>query len=94
MLTSAPIMQPSDWTLPFEIMCDANDYVLGAVLGQNKDKKGHYVVDHLLRLVCDDSFQTIPISDTFPDEQLFNISILPRFPNIVNFLVIGKMPPQ
>ena len=39
MLTSAPIIQPPDWTLPFEIMCDANDYAVGAVLGQRKDKK-------------------------------------------------------
>jgi hypothetical protein len=33
LLTSAPVIQPSDWSLPFEIMCDASDYVVGAVLG-------------------------------------------------------------
>ena len=38
-LISAPIIQPPDWTLPFKIMCDASDYVVGAVLGQTKDKK-------------------------------------------------------
>ena len=32
-LISAPIIQPPDWTLPFEIMCDASDYACGAVLG-------------------------------------------------------------
>ena len=32
-LISAPIIQPPDWTLPFEIMCDASDYAVGAVLG-------------------------------------------------------------
>jgi len=37
-LVSAPIIQPPDWTLPFEIMCDASDYAVGAVLGQTKDK--------------------------------------------------------
>jgi hypothetical protein len=38
-LISAPIIQPSVWSLPFEIMCDASDYAMGAVLGQTKDKK-------------------------------------------------------
>ena len=43
MLTIAPIMQPSNWTLPFEIMCDASDYAFGAILGQRKDKKSHVI---------------------------------------------------
>ena len=30
-LISAPIIQHLDWSLPFEIMCDASDYVVGAV---------------------------------------------------------------
>ena len=38
-LISAPIIQPPDWKLQFEIMCDASDYAVGAVLGQTKDKK-------------------------------------------------------
>uniref|UniRef100_A0A2N9ET94 RNA-directed DNA polymerase n=1 Tax=Fagus sylvatica TaxID=28930 RepID=A0A2N9ET94_FAGSY len=43
LLTSAPIMQAPDWSLPFEIMCDASDYAVGAVLGQRKDKKPHVI---------------------------------------------------
>ncbi|BBN70124.1 hypothetical protein Prudu_1437S000200 [Prunus dulcis] len=39
MLTSTPVMQPPDWSMPFEIMCDASDGAIGAVLGQRKDKK-------------------------------------------------------
>ena len=35
-LISTPIIQPPDSSLPFEIMCDASDYVVGAVLGQTK----------------------------------------------------------
>jgi hypothetical protein len=42
-LISAPIIQPPDWSLPFEIMCDASDYAIGAVLGQTKDKKHHAI---------------------------------------------------
>jgi hypothetical protein len=43
MLTSAPIMQAPDWSLPFELMCDASDYAIGAMLGQRKDKKPHAI---------------------------------------------------
>ena len=28
-LMSTTIVQPSDWNLPFEIMCDASDYAIG-----------------------------------------------------------------
>ncbi|KAK1677898.1 hypothetical protein QYE76_038746 [Lolium multiflorum] len=34
-LTTAPVVEPPDWNLPFEIMCDAS----GAILGQRVDKK-------------------------------------------------------
>jgi hypothetical protein len=42
-LILAPIIQPPDWSLPFEIMCDASDDAVGAVLGQTKDKKHHAI---------------------------------------------------
>ena len=38
-LINAPIMQAPDWTLPFELMCDASIPAVGAVLGQRVDKK-------------------------------------------------------
>ncbi|XP_048229080.1 uncharacterized protein LOC125369851 [Ricinus communis] len=34
LLTTTPIMASPDWGLPFELMCNANDYAVGAVLGQ------------------------------------------------------------
>jgi hypothetical protein len=38
---SAHIIQPPDWNQPFEIMCDASDYAVGAVLGQRKESQVH-----------------------------------------------------
>ena len=42
-LISAPIIQPPDWHLLFETMCDVSDYTVGAMLGQSKDKKHHAI---------------------------------------------------
>ncbi|XP_056691920.1 uncharacterized protein [Spinacia oleracea] len=83
-LITAPIIQPPDWDLPFEIMCDASDYAVGAVLGQRKnkefdleirDKKGakNVVADQLSRLKFQSSTDG-PINDSFPDDHLFSVS--------------------
>jgi hypothetical protein len=179
LLSLAPIMKPPNWSLPFEIMCDASDYVRGAVLGQwedkipyaiyysgktlldaqlnystteiellavvfaldkfhsyllgskvivysdhstmrhlltkkeNKpclirwillsqefdleirDKKGtkNVVADHLSRILLEPSHR-IPVQDSFPDEQLFEITQKepPWYTDTVNYLAIGKIP--
>nr|GEV35752.1 reverse transcriptase domain-containing protein [Tanacetum cinerariifolium] len=36
-LTEAPILIALDWDMPFELMCDARDFAIGAVLGQRQD---------------------------------------------------------
>ena len=38
-LIKALILQSPNWDLPFEIMCGASDYTVGAVLGQCLDEK-------------------------------------------------------
>nr|GEW69407.1 hypothetical protein [Tanacetum cinerariifolium] len=38
MLTEAPILIDPDWDMPFELMCDASDFAIGAVLGQCQEK--------------------------------------------------------
>ncbi|KAL6351343.1 hypothetical protein AAG906_035135 [Vitis piasezkii] len=35
-LTTAPIVRAPNWKLPFEVMCNASDFAMGAVLGQEK----------------------------------------------------------
>ena len=37
-LISAPIVVAPDWNLPFELMCDASEFAVGAILGQRKEK--------------------------------------------------------
>ncbi|CAN6712699.1 unnamed protein product [Malus baccata var. baccata] len=177
LLTTTPIIVPPDWSLPFELMCDASDYALGAVLGQRKEKKSHViyyasrtlndaqlnysttekellavvfaldkfrsyligtkvivftdhaalkylltkkeakprlirwilllqefdieirdkkgsenvVADHLSRMVHNE--ESLPILETFPDEQLLSIKVSePWYADLVNFLVTKRIP--
>ncbi|CAN6583778.1 unnamed protein product [Malus baccata var. baccata] len=179
LLTTAPSIVPPDWSLSFELMCDASDYALGAVLGQRKDKRPHViyyasrtlndaqlnysttekellavvfaldkfrsyligtkvivftdhaalkylltkkeakprlirwilllqefdieirdkkgsenvVADHLSRMVHNE--ESLPILETFPDEQLLSIKVsAPWYADIVNFLVSKRIPSE
>ncbi|GJS06831.1 reverse transcriptase domain-containing protein [Tanacetum coccineum] len=99
-LTEAPILVAPDWDLPFEIMCDASDYAVGAVLGQRKTKHFqpiHYATenlaaDHLSRLENphQGDLEKKEINETFPLETLGMISFhgnssTPWFADIANY---------
>jgi hypothetical protein len=181
LLSSTPIMKPPNWSLPFEIRCDASDFPVGAVLGQRvgklpyviyyasktlmdaqvnytttekellavvfaldkfrsyllgskviiyfdhaalrhllakketkprlirwilllqefdieiRDEKGtkNVITNHLSRIQFETA-QPLPVHDSFPDEQLFEIT--PREPSwyadIINYLATGQIPPH
>ena len=42
-LTTALIVRAPNWQLPFEVMCDASDMAIGAVLGQREGGKPYVV---------------------------------------------------
>ncbi|XP_057740464.1 uncharacterized protein LOC130957630 [Arachis stenosperma] len=107
-LSSAPIISPPDWNLPFELMCDASDFAVGAVLGQRKnnlvhefdieirDKKGveNKVADHLSRIPHEEGeTHDMNVNELFPDEQLMTVNKAPWFANIANLKATGALPP-
>ncbi|KAL0445698.1 UNVERIFIED_CONTAM: Transposon Ty3-G Gag-Pol polyprotein [Sesamum latifolium] len=49
-LTSGPIIQLSNWELPFQIMCDASNHAVGAVLGQQVGRD-HHVIYYVSRML-------------------------------------------
>ncbi|GKD75123.1 reverse transcriptase domain-containing protein, partial [Tanacetum coccineum] len=90
-LTNAPITVSPNWSLQFELMCDASDFAVGAVLGQ-RDEKHFY---HLSRLEKPNlkELREEEINDEFPDEFLMSISIDEKeslwFADFANNLVGG-----
>nr|XP_009793619.1 PREDICTED: uncharacterized protein LOC104240470 [Nicotiana sylvestris] len=50
-LVTTPIIVAPDWSLPFELMCDASDLAIGAVLGQRKDKLNYTTTEKELLAV-------------------------------------------
>ncbi|KAL6336136.1 hypothetical protein AAG906_010424 [Vitis piasezkii] len=108
LLTTAPIVRPPNWSLPFELMCDASDYAVGVILGQREDGKPYefniqikdnqgvenVVVDHLSRVKVESHFEEAQINDEFPDDALCAVEKLSWFANIVNYLATGELPSE
>ncbi|GKG14699.1 reverse transcriptase domain-containing protein, partial [Tanacetum coccineum] len=74
-LTEAPILVVPDWNLPFELMCDASDFAIGAVLGQRKMK--HFQPIHYA-------------SKTMTEAQIHYFAVVYAFEKFRPYLVLSK----
>ncbi|KAK1612021.1 hypothetical protein QYE76_035694 [Lolium multiflorum] len=61
-LTTAPIVEPPDWNLPFEIMCDASDFAWRCSWSELENI----------------AYDPVPVNDSFPNEQLAVIKVSSR----------------
>nr|GEU45786.1 reverse transcriptase domain-containing protein [Tanacetum cinerariifolium] len=100
-MTEAPILIDPDWDMPFELMCNASDFSIGAVLGKSQEKHFrpiHYAraenlaTNHLSRL--ENPHQNVldpkEINESFPLETLNLVSTrgnssTPWFADFVNY---------
>ncbi|GKD34119.1 reverse transcriptase domain-containing protein, partial [Tanacetum coccineum] len=81
-LTEAPILVAPDWDLPFELMCDASDYVIGAVLGQRKAK--HFQPIHYASKTMTDAHAHY----TMTEKEL--LVVVYAFEKFQSYLVLSK----
>ncbi|GJY39486.1 reverse transcriptase domain-containing protein [Tanacetum coccineum] len=107
-LTTAPIIISLDWNEPFELMCDASDFAVGAVLGQRIDGKfkpiyyasktlndaqAHYTTIEKELLAVVFSF------DKFLNEHLMKLKAKlndeePWYADYINYIVEKVVPPK
>ncbi|GKA77947.1 reverse transcriptase domain-containing protein [Tanacetum coccineum] len=82
-LTCAPVIVSPNWNLLFELMCDASDFVVGAVLA-----------DHLSRIENNETSDDSEVDDNFPRETLMEINTKdePWFADFANYLVAQALP--
>nr|GEW61738.1 reverse transcriptase domain-containing protein [Tanacetum cinerariifolium] len=81
-LTEAPILVIPDWNLPFELMCDANDFTINAVLGQHKTK--HFQPIHYTRK----TMTKAQIHYTMTEKEM--LAVVYAFEKFQPYLVLSK----
>ncbi|GKF28508.1 reverse transcriptase domain-containing protein, partial [Tanacetum coccineum] len=81
-LTEAPILVAPDWDLPFELICNASDFAIGAVLGQRKTK--HFQHIHYASKTMTDA----QAHYTTTEKEL--LAVVYAFEKFRNYLVLSK----
>ncbi|GJT24911.1 reverse transcriptase domain-containing protein [Tanacetum coccineum] len=84
-LTQAPILVAPDWDLPFEIMCDASDFAVGAVLGQRKTK--HFQPIHYASKTYDEAHR---LQATYTTTEKELLAVVYAFEKFWPYLVLSK----
>ncbi|RVW19625.1 Retrovirus-related Pol polyprotein from transposon opus [Vitis vinifera] len=104
-LTTAPIVRAPNWQLPFEVMCDASDFAIAAVLGQREDGKP-YVIYYANKTFNEtqrnytttekELLAVVFALDKFRAylESLMLLEKAPWYAHIANYLVIGEVPSE
>ncbi|GJX53848.1 reverse transcriptase domain-containing protein [Tanacetum coccineum] len=99
-LTCTPVIVSPNWNLPFELMCDASKFTVGAVLEfdiEIKDKKGtkHVATDHLSQIENDETSDDSDVDDNFHGETLMEITTrdIPWFADFANYLAEAQALP-
>ncbi|GKA35996.1 reverse transcriptase domain-containing protein [Tanacetum coccineum] len=85
-LTQAPILVAPDWDLPFEIMCDASDFAVGAVLGQRKTK--HFQPIHYASKTMTEAQAHYTTHYTTTEKEL--LAVVYAFEKFWPYLVLSK----
>nr|GFA70710.1 reverse transcriptase domain-containing protein [Tanacetum cinerariifolium] len=81
-LTKAPILIAPNWDLPFELMCDASDYAIGAVLGQRVEK--HFRPIHYAN-------KTMTQAETnYTTTEKEMLAVVYAFENFRSYLIMNK----
>ncbi|GKD23115.1 reverse transcriptase domain-containing protein, partial [Tanacetum coccineum] len=81
-LTESPILVVLDWNLHFELMCDASDFAIGAVLGQRKMK--HFQPIHYASKTMTEA----QIHYTTTEKEM--LSVVYAFEKFWQYLVLSK----
>ncbi|GJS17426.1 putative nucleotidyltransferase, ribonuclease H [Tanacetum coccineum] len=81
-LTHVLIMIKRDWSLPFEIMCDASDNTVGTILGKRKDK--HFQPIHYASKMMNEAHENY----TTTEKEL--LVVLFAFDKFRKYLVLSK----